>query len=136
VTIPSRERQEEFLATMPNAVVATIRRDGLPQLTPNWFLWTVGEFWVSTAARTAKTYNLRRDRRIVLCIDDPVSGDYVQVIGTASLIEGEAAREPTLALIRKYRAEPDVLPHWEEISRSDARVVIVVHPERFLWHDR
>ena len=103
--IPSPERQEEFLATMPNVIVATVRRTGLPQLTPVWYLWTGEEIWISCAASTAKVHNLRRDARIVLCIDDPVSGDYVQIIGTARLIEGPEVREPTLALIRKYREE-------------------------------
>lgn len=133
--IPSPERQEAFLATMPNVIVATVRRDGLPQLTPNWFLWTGEELWISTSAGTAKTHNLRRDPRIVLCIDDPVSGDYVQVIGTATIIEGPDARAPTLALIRKYRDEPDVVPHWESISAEAECVIISVRPERFLWHD-
>lgn len=134
--IPSRERQHAFLATMPNVVVATIRRDGLPQVTPNWYLWTGDEIWISTSVETAKVHNLRRDPRIVLCIDDPASGDYVQIVGTATIIEGLAVREPTLALIRKYRAEPDVVPHWERISSEAARVIISVRPERFLWHDR
>ncbi len=133
--IPSPERQEAFLTTMPNVIVATVRGDGRPQLTPSWYLWTGGELWICSAAGTAKTLNLRRDPRIVLCIDDPASGDYVQVIGTASLIEGEAAREPAIALIRKYRDEPDVIPHWEEISAAAAQVIIVVTPEQFLWHD-
>ena len=68
------------------------------------------EIWISTPASTAKTHNLRRDPRIVLCIDDPESGDYVQIIGTATIVEGPAVREPTIALIRKYRDEPDVDP--------------------------
>lgn len=38
--IPSPARQAAFLAMMPNAVVATIRGDGRPQLTPNGYLWT------------------------------------------------------------------------------------------------
>jgi PPOX class probable F420-dependent enzyme len=134
--IPSAERQDEFLRTMPNVVVATVRRDGLPQLTPNWYLWTGAEIWISTSVETAKVRNLRRDPRIVLCIDDPVSGDYVQIVGSATIIEGPAAREPTIALIRKYRAEPDVVPHWDSISSESERVVIVVRPERFQWHDR
>ena len=134
--IPSRERQEEFLATMPNVIVATVRRTGLPQVTPVWYLWTGEEIWISCAAGTAKVHNLRRDARIVLCIDDPASGDYVQIIGTARLIEGPDAREPALALIRKYRDEADVVPHWEEISAVAKQVIIAVSPERFLWHDR
>jgi PPOX class probable F420-dependent enzyme len=134
--IPSPERQAWFLANMPNAIVATVRRDGLPQVTPNWYLWTGEEFWISTSAATAKTHNLRRDPRIILVIDDPASGDYVQVIGSATIIEGLEVREPTIALIRKYRDEPDVVPHWETISAESARVLIVVRPDRFLWHDR
>jgi hypothetical protein len=72
----------------------------------------------------------------VLCIDDPASGDYVQVIGTATILEGPEVREPTFALIRKYRDEPDVVPHWETISSASECVIISVRPERFLWHDR
>ena len=134
--IPSPERQEEFLATMPNVIVATVRRTGMPQLTPVWYLWTGEEFWISCAASTAKVHNLRRDARIVLCIDDPASGDYVQIIGTARLIEGPDAREPALALIRKYLDEAEVVPHWETISAIARQVIISVSPERFLWHDR
>ena len=91
MTIPSPERQAEFLATTPNVTVATIRPSGLPQLTPNWFLWTGSVFLISTAESTVKVRNLRRDPRIVLCVDDVASGDYVQVTGVARLIEGEAS---------------------------------------------
>jgi PPOX class probable F420-dependent enzyme len=134
--IPSPERQAEFLATMPNAIVATIRSGGMPQLTPNWYLWTGEVFWIVTSHATAKTYNLRRDPRIVLCIDDPASGDYVQVIGDAVVVDGDAAREPALALIRKYLAPDAVVTHWETISALSRQVLIEVRPERFLWHDR
>jgi PPOX class probable F420-dependent enzyme len=133
--IPSAERQAWILANMPNVIVATVRRSGLPQVTPNWYLWTGQEFWISTPASTAKTHNLRRDPRIVLCIDEPVSGDYVQIIGTATIIEGPAVREPTIELIRKYREEPDVIPHWETISTASECVLIAVKPSQFLWHD-
>ena len=136
MTIPSPERQAEFLAIMPNAIVATVYPDGTPQLTPNWYLWTGEAFWVSTAERTVKTRNLRRDPRIVLCIDDPASGDYVQVTGRAEIIDGEAAREPTLELCRKYMADEAVVPHWESIQYEGPRIIIAVRPDRFQWHDR
>lgn len=133
--IPSPERQQAFLATMPNVIVATVRRTGLPQLTPVWYLWTGEEIWICAAAGTAKVHNLRRDARIVLCIDDPASGDYVQITGTATIIEGPDARDAALVLIRKYREEPDVVPHWEGISAVAEQVIIAVRPERFMWHD-
>lgn len=130
---PSPERQAEFLRTMPNAILATNRRRGGPQVTPNWYLWTGDAFHISTAAWTAKVLNILRHPDVSLCIDDPVSGDYVAVYGRATVIDGIAARQPTLELIRKYRAEPDVLPHWERINVDNDRVIIAIEPERVLW---
>jgi len=134
--IPTPERQAEILASMPNAIVATIRPDGTPQLTPNWYLWTGSSFLISVAEESVKTRHLRLDPRIVLCIDDVEGGDYVQITGTAELIEGEAAREPTLALCRKYMTEEAVVPHWEDLLADGPRVVIEVRPARYQWHDR
>jgi PPOX class probable F420-dependent enzyme len=137
MTIPTPERQAEFLATTPNVTVATIRPDGLPQLTPNWFLWTGSTFLISTAASTVKMRNLRRDPRIVLCVDDVASGDYVQVTGVASLVEGdEAVREPTLAICRKYMAEDTLEAHWQSLLATGPQAIIEVRPDRFQWHDR
>ncbi|MEP6637739.1 MAG: PPOX class F420-dependent oxidoreductase [Chloroflexota bacterium] len=135
MTIPTAERQAEFLATTPNVVVATIRPDGLPQLTPNWYLWTGEVFWISTAAATVKTRNLRLDPRIVLCLDDVPSGDYVQVTGAATLIEGDAAREPTLELCRKYMAADEVEAHWASLLATGPQLIIEVSADRWQWHD-
>ena len=130
---PSEARKAQFLRDMPNAIVATNRRGGGPQLTPNWFLWRGSDFLVSTAADTAKVANIRRDPHVSLCIDDPASGDYVSVFGVATIVEGDAVKAPTLDLIRKYRDEADVLPHWEAISREAERVILIIRPERILW---
>src|SRR6187399_2621634 len=116
MTIPTPERQAEFLATIPNVTVATIRPDGLPQLTPNWFLWTGSSFLISTAASTVKVRNLRLDPRIVLCVDD------VQVTGTATLVEGDAVREPTLDICRKYMAEDTLEAHWQSLLATGPQV--------------
>lgn len=136
MAVPSRERQQALLETAPNAIVATIRPDGVPQLTPNWFLWTGSTFLISTAERAIKTRHLRRDPRIVLCIDDADSGDYVQVTGTATIVSGDAVREPTLALCRKYMPADTVEAHWNSLVADGPRVIIEVQPERYQWHDR
>ena len=136
MAIPTPDRQAEFLATTPNVTVATIRANGLPQLTPNWFLWTGSSFLISTAASTVKVRNLRLDPRIVLCVDDVASGDYVQVTGTATLVEGDAVREPTLDICRKYMAEDTLEAHWQSLLATGPQVIIEVRPDRFQWHDR
>ena len=77
-------------------------KDGRPQLTPNWYLWDGERFWVSTLDWTVKVKNAKRDPRITLCIDGPGRRtNYVQVFGTAEVVEGDV-REGTLDLIRKY----------------------------------
>ena len=107
------ENQQAFLRERPHAVVATIMPDGRPQLTPNWYLWDGERFSVSTLDWTVKVKNAKRDPRITLCIDGPERRtNYVQVFGTAEVIEGDV-REGTLDLIRKYeKAEEDAIAHW------------------------
>lgn len=126
------EKQQAFLRERPHAVVATIMPDGRPQLTPNWYLWDGERFSVSTLDWTIKVKNAKRDPRVTLCIDGPERRtNYVQVFGTAEVIEGDV-REGTLDLIRKYeQAEEDAIAHWEGIKED--RVLLVVTPERFQW---
>lgn len=123
---------EEFLRTMPHAIVATIMQDGRPQLTPNWYLWHDGKVWVSTLDWTVKVKNVRRDPRVTLCIDPAIRGtNYVQIFGTAEVIEGDV-REMTLELIRKYEPQEEAaLAHWEGIKED--RVLLVVTAERMQW---
>lgn len=131
----SDEIRADFLARGRNAIVATNRAAAGPQLSPNWYLWDGERFLISTADWTAKVKNLRRDPRMSLCIDDVLSNGelYVTVYGTGQIIAGPAAREPSLAIIAKYRAPELVVPHWDGINRRNDRVVIAMTPERWVW---
>ena len=133
----SDEIRADFLARGRNAIVATNRPDGGPQLSPNWYLWDGERFLISTAAWTAKVKNLRRDPRMSLCIDDAFSNGelYVSASGRGEVIAGPQARQPSLAIIRKYQAEDLVIPHWNLINRRNDRVVIAMRPERWVWGD-
>ena len=102
-------------------------------MSPLWYLWTGEEFWISTLTWTAKVKNLRRDPRMSLCIDDPVGGEYVTAYGRAQIVGDDTVRERPLQLIRKYRAEEDVLPHWERIAA--ARVILILRPDEMVWRD-
>ena len=126
------EERADWLRRMPHAIVATIQRDGMPQLTPNWYWWDGERFWVSTLDWTVKVRNLKRDPRITLCIDEGKRrAQYVQVFGTAEVIEGDV-KETTLDLIRKYEpVEEDAQRHWESIKED--RVLIAVTPTRMQW---
>ena len=75
----SEEIRADFLARGRNAIVATNRPDGGPQLSPNWYLWDGERFLISTADWTAKVKNLRRDPHMSVCVDDALSNGELYV---------------------------------------------------------
>src|SRR5262250_2830962 len=91
--------RDRHLVSGVNAIVATTRRDGSTQMSPNWYLWTGNSVLICTLSWTAKVHNIRRDPRASVCIDDPDSGRYVVIAGPARVITGDAVKELTLSLI-------------------------------------
>src|ERR1700722_18534615 len=99
----------EFLDQPRNAIVATIRPNGIPQLSPIWFLWRTDRFVLSAGVSTAKAANLRRDPRISLCIDDEPGARYLTATGHVSQVDEVGRREHALELIAKYKPAEEVL---------------------------
>ncbi len=127
------ESQRRLLEETRNAVLATIGPDQQPQLTPNWFLWDGTSFLVSTALKTVKVRNIRRDPRVTLCIDSPTpTAAYVQIVGRAEFVARDE-REQALRLIAKYREEADVMEHWDSIR--EGHVLLRIEPLRWQWFD-
>jgi PPOX class probable F420-dependent enzyme len=58
------------LATERNVWLVTLRPDGSPHLTPIWFVWADGAFWLCTSGGNAKARNLGRDPRVALSLED------------------------------------------------------------------
>ncbi len=70
------ERLREFIAPPRIAMVATIGKDGMPQLTPNWYAYTGKEIIVSITKQRVKYRNVMRDPRaaISICLRAPGGG--------------------------------------------------------------
>lgn len=49
--------------------LATIRRDGLPRITPLWFLYEDGAFHMTSVAGHPHLRDLARDPRASVCVD-------------------------------------------------------------------
>jgi len=92
---------EAFLAEPRNIVVAGVRRDGSPHLSPNWFYWDGQRFYVSTTRHRAKYTIFRRDNRAQLLVDDCISYRAVLVQGTVEVREDIAAELPRFRAIRE-----------------------------------
>ena len=126
----STDKIEAFLAEPRNVVVAGIRRDGSPHLTPNWFSWDGERFYVSTTRGRAKYAIFRRDPRAQLLVDDPTGFRAVLVPATVEIREDIAAELPRFRAIREKHGVP--VPGEEEQLRGlteDGRVLLVITPD-------
>jgi PPOX class probable F420-dependent enzyme len=115
---------EEFLAEPRNVVVAGIRKDGRPHLSPNWFVWDGANFYVSTTRKRAKYHIFRRDPRAELVVDDATGHRYVEVPATASVREDVTAN---VSLFQAIRAK-----HGREALADDELAAQLIADDRVL----
>src|SRR5215471_15480196 len=125
----SADKIEAFPAERRNAVVAGIRRDGRPHLSPKWFCWDGHWFYVSTTRSRVKYAIFRRDPRAQLLVDDPTGFRAVLVPATVEIREDIAAEMPRIRAIRdKYGM---TVPSNEEHLRAltaEGRVLLAFTP--------
>jgi PPOX class probable F420-dependent enzyme len=60
---------QELLASDIPARLATIDRDGSPRITPIWFLWENGAFYMSSVKGKIQLRNLERNPIASICVD-------------------------------------------------------------------
>jgi PPOX class probable F420-dependent enzyme len=121
-----------FLRDRPNLVLSTIRRDGSPQSSVVWFLWTGTSFLISTVDTTAKWRNLQRDPRCSICVDDPGGGRMVVAYGVATLHSDDIHSRTADLVAKYYPGEPKrAEAHVQRIFDAPAkRVIIEVVPDQ------
>ncbi|MDO0910270.1 PPOX class F420-dependent oxidoreductase [Streptomyces sp. DT2A-34] len=118
-------------------VLATLRRDGRPQLSNVGHAYYPDEriIRVSITDDRAKTRNLRRDPRASYHVTSPDRRAYVVAEGTAEL--SPVAKDPYDAtveeLVRLYRDVLGEHPDWEDFRAAmvrDGRLVLRLKVER------
>ncbi|XVQ86320.1 PPOX class F420-dependent oxidoreductase [Microbispora siamensis] len=116
----SREQLLDFVRDRHRAMLITTRRDGGPQASPvTCGVDAEGRIVVSTYPERAKTRNARRDPRAsVVVLSDDFDGPWVQVDGTAEVLDLPEALEP---LVEYYRSISGEHPDWEEYRAAMVR---------------
>ena len=109
-----------FLRPRHKAVLLTRRTSGGPQLSPVTFgVDAEGRVVVSTYPQRAKVANARRDPAVSLCVlSDDWDGPWVQVDGTAEVLDLPEALEPLVEYFRSISGEH---PDWDEYRAAMAR---------------
>jgi PPOX class probable F420-dependent enzyme len=103
----------EFIRPRHHAILMTTRKDGRPQSSPNTCgVDTEGRIVISTYPDRAKAANARRDPRVSVCVlSDEFGGAWVQVDGTAEVLDLPDSLEP---LVEYFRCISGEHPDWAE----------------------
>ncbi|WP_062218020.1 PPOX class F420-dependent oxidoreductase [Streptomyces sp. NBRC 109706] len=122
-----------LLAESRLGVLATIKADGRPQLSPvqPFYDEQAQVILVSTREGLAKTANLRRDARATLEVTSPNGRAWATAEGTATLTRpGTDPEGPEVeALVDYYRRAAGEHPDWAEyrsVMVADRRVLITI----------
>jgi PPOX class probable F420-dependent enzyme len=116
----------DYVRTQHHAVLGTLKSDGTPQLSPV----TVGvdddgHVVISTRQTAYKVRHIRRDPRVWLCgFPDTFYGRWIQIEGTAEIVELPEAMD---GLVAYYRSISGEHPDWDDYRAAmerDQRVIL------------
>jgi PPOX class probable F420-dependent enzyme len=107
------------------ANLATIMKDGTPQVTPVWFDYTGGMIRVNTAKGRVKARNLKEGASVALSIMDPDNAyRYIQLRGRVKRVSEAGADQHIDSLAKKYLGK-DKYPFSQP---GDVRVMYEIEP--------
>ncbi|MEV1047728.1 PPOX class F420-dependent oxidoreductase [Streptomyces sp. NPDC049916] len=132
-TTVDRDELLAFVRPRHRALLLTTRTDGRPQGSPlTCGVDDAGRIVMSTYPERAKTRNARRDERVsVLVLSDEWDGPWVQVDGSAEVIDAPDSVEPLVEYFRTISGEH---PDWDEYRAAmlkQGKSIIRVTPERW-----
>ena len=126
-----------LLAESPIGVLATIKRNGLPQLSPVMHSYDreAGVVRVVTTEDTAKAGNLRRDPRAALEVGSADGWSWATAEGAVTLTgpSTDPHGPEVEALVDYYRAAAGEHPDWDEyraVMVAERRVLITINVDR------
>ncbi|MBI3688128.1 MAG: pyridoxamine 5'-phosphate oxidase family protein [Actinobacteria bacterium] len=116
---------ESLLAEAVPAIVGTVRKGGTAKLTPVWFEYRDGLFWLNGHRGAHWLAQVERDRSVTLLILDP-QDSYRSLHVEGRLVDTSTAGAATHLdhLSMRYRGRPHA------VRAPIQRVVVRVRPER------
>jgi len=120
------DEAREFLRDNHRAVMSTVRRNGRPQMSlVAAGVDAEGRVIVSTPGTTAKANNLRRDPHVSLIVmTEGWYGPWVQVDGTAEIVEQPDSVEPLVDYYRRISGEHPDWDEYRQAMRDEQRVLV------------
>jgi PPOX class probable F420-dependent enzyme len=122
-----------FIRPRHRMVLVTHRRDGSPQLSPvTGGVDGEGRIVISTYAERAKATNARRDPTAsVMVLSDEWNDAWVQVDGTAEVLDIPDAVEPLVEYFRVIAGEHDDWDEYRQAMVRQGKALLRITPERW-----
>jgi PPOX class probable F420-dependent enzyme len=118
------DRVHAFLMRHHGAIVATLKRDGMPHVARIAVGLVQGRLWSSGTKTRARTTHLRRDPRATLCVVDEANPyAWLGLETRVRIHDGPDAVDRNLALYRVLAGEPDDLAAYREAMVREQRLV-------------
>ena len=125
------ENVRAFLKEPRFGVLATTRRDGMPQQSVVWYDLDGNQILMNTAVGRAKNSNLRRDARASLCVADEYR--YVTLEGTVELDDDQATAQADIRrLAIRYRGEEKGNQQANNVYAKQQRVTVRLKVENVI----
>ena len=123
------EKARAYLHEKRFAVLATINKDGTPQLTTMWYLLeNDGTIMMNTRVGRAKERNMRRDPRISICLEDGYR--YLTIKGRVEMIDDpQISQRDIYRLSARYHGEEKAKKQMETQFSKEQRVTLHLKPE-------
>ena len=131
----SENEIEEFLRSGRMLKIASVG-DNKPHITPIWYVYENGKFYVSTSSRTRKVKNLKRNKNVAFSLDiGETFADVKAVVGlgTAQIVtDPKLAREVDAKIKIKYLGSTDH-PVAKKLAELDDTVIEIIPTKKVSW---
>ena len=122
------EKLRPFLETHRDAVMTTIKKDGMPHVARVGIGVVDGKLWSSGTQDRVRTAHIRRDPRATLFIPGDNRGQWMGLETKVTILEGPDAPELNLKLYRVLAGEPDDVDEYLEAMVNEKRLIFEYEP--------
>jgi PPOX class probable F420-dependent enzyme len=120
----------EFLDGRHFGKLGTVMKDGSPHVTPIWYMLDGGKLIVNTTRGRVKYFNVKRDDRVCLLVDDGYP--YLIIFGRARIAEERDGKKDIETLAIRYQGEERGKKAARSIYWKQPRVSFEIMPERIV----
>lgn len=113
------EELDQFLNDGHTLILATIRKSGEPFLTPIWYVYHDGAFFIRTPAKSAKVQHIKRDPRVCCLLEEGEKWIDLKAAVLSCHAEIEEDDETCKTIARKFGAKyAEFTPNLESTPKA------------------